>query len=157
LSTITGTSSSSSLFGDATPFKVQVNFYIPIFEGQIDADALEKWLNFLEGYFFVHNFSDRENITFVLLKALPHVKHWWETYWEKNSTEESGIFGVDPTWDFFMDVVKEKYYPMGNYDDQYMRWTMLHQERAKKCWSSQIPSIPCAPIWVSKTLSGIWF
>jgi hypothetical protein len=53
----------------------------------------------------------------MLLKALPHVKHWWETYWEKNSTEESRIFGVDPTWDFFMDVVKEKYYPMGNYDD----------------------------------------
>jgi hypothetical protein len=67
----------------------------------------------------------------VLLKALPHVKHWWETYWEKNSTEESGIFGVEPTWDFFMDAVKEKYYPMGNYDDQYMRWTMLHQERGQ--------------------------
>jgi hypothetical protein len=43
-------------------------------------DALEKWLNFLEGYFSVHNFFDRENITFALLKDLPHVKHWWETY-----------------------------------------------------------------------------
>jgi hypothetical protein len=94
--TITGVSSSSSHFGDATPFKVQVNFDIPIFEGQIDADALEKWLNLLEGYFSVHNFSDREKITFALLKALPHVKHWWETYWEKNSTEESGIFGASP-------------------------------------------------------------
>jgi hypothetical protein len=93
-------SSSSNHFGDTTPFKVQVNFYIPVFEGQIDADALEKWLNLLEGYFFVHNFFDRENITFVLLKALPHVKHWWETYWEKISIEESGIFGVEPTWDF---------------------------------------------------------
>jgi hypothetical protein len=76
LSIITGASSSSSLFGDATPFKVQVNFDIPVFEGQIDVDALEKWLNLLEGYFFVHNFSDREKITFVLLKALPHFTHW---------------------------------------------------------------------------------
>jgi hypothetical protein len=128
LSTITGVSSSSSHFGDTTPFKVQVNFDIPIFEGQIDADALEKWLNLLEGYFSVHNFFDREKITFALLKALPHVKHWWETYWEKSSTEESGIFGAEPTWDFFMDAVKEKYYPVGNYDDQYMRWTTLHQK-----------------------------
>jgi hypothetical protein len=80
LLTIIGTSSSSSLFGDATPFKVQVNFDILIFESQINVDDLEKWLNFLEGYFFVHNFSDREKITFVLLKALPHVKHWWKTY-----------------------------------------------------------------------------
>jgi hypothetical protein len=46
----------------------------------------------------------------MLLKALPHVKHWWETYWEKSSTEESGIYGVEPTWDFFVDVVKEQYY-----------------------------------------------
>ena len=56
---------------EVPPFKVQINFHIPIFEGQIDADALEKWLNLLEGYFSVHNFSDRENITFALLKALP--------------------------------------------------------------------------------------
>ena len=51
---------SSGHFGGVAPFKVQVNFYIPIFESQIDADALEKWLNMLEGYFFVHNFSDRK-------------------------------------------------------------------------------------------------
>ena len=70
-------------------------------------DALDKWLNLLEGYFFVHHFSDTENITFTLPKALPHVKHWWETYWEQISTKESEIYGVDPTWDFFVDVVKE--------------------------------------------------
>jgi hypothetical protein len=65
----------------------------------------------------------------VLLKALPHVKHRWGIYWEKNSIEESRIFGAKPTWDFFMDAVKEKYYLVGNYDDLYMRWTMLHQKR----------------------------
>ena len=97
----TCTSSSNDHFGGTSPFKVQVNFYIPIFEGQIDADSLEKWLNILQGYFFVYNFSDRENINFTLLKGLRHVKHWWETYWEKSSTEESRIYGVEPTCDFF--------------------------------------------------------
>jgi hypothetical protein len=131
LSIATCTSSSSDHFGGTSPFKVQVNFDIPIFEGQIDADALEKWLNLLEGYFSVHNFSDREKITFALLKALPHVKHWWETYWEKSSTEESGIYGAEPTWDFFVDAVKEQYYPVDNYEDQYMRWTTLWQEKSQ--------------------------
>jgi hypothetical protein len=129
LSTIICKSSSSSGFGDSTPFKVQVNFYIPIFEVHINADALEKWLNLLEGYFSIHNFSDREKLTFALFNSFPHVKHWWETYWEKNSTEECGIFGVEPTWDFFMDAFKEKYFLVRNYDDEYMRWTMLHQKR----------------------------
>jgi hypothetical protein len=121
-------SSSSNHFGGTAPFKVQINFDIPMFEGQIDVDALEKWLNMLEGYFSIHNFSDRENITFALLKDVPHVKYWWETYCEKNSTEESRMFEVEPTWEYFMDVIKEQYYPVGNYDDQYMRWTTLHQE-----------------------------
>jgi hypothetical protein len=35
----------------STPFKVYVNFDIPLFEGLIDADAVDKWLNMLEGYF----------------------------------------------------------------------------------------------------------
>ena len=42
---------------------------------------------------------------------------------------ESGIYGVEPTWDFFVDVVKEQYYLAGNYDDQCMRWTTLRQEK----------------------------
>ena len=69
-----GASASSSFSGNATPFKVQVNFEIPIFEGKIDADVIDKWLNLLEGYFSVHEFSSREKIVFALLKADPHVK-----------------------------------------------------------------------------------
>jgi hypothetical protein len=123
-------SSSNNYFGNTSSFKVQVNFVF-VFEGQIDANSLEKWLNLLERYFSVHNFSNMEKITFSLLKALPHVKHWWENYWEKISREESGIYGAEPTWGFFVDAVKEQYYPVGNYEDQYVRWTTLRQERGQ--------------------------
>jgi hypothetical protein len=61
----------------------------------------------LEGYFSVHNFSNREKITFVVLKVVPHVKDWWETYYEQKATEESAIFLVAPTWDSFRDDFKE--------------------------------------------------
>jgi hypothetical protein len=125
----TDASSSRDHFVGTASFKVQVNFDMPIFEGQIDATSLEKWLNLLEGYFYVHNFSNRENITFALIKAIPHVKNWWETYREKNSTGESGMFEVEPTWGSFIDVIKEQYYLVGNYDDQYKRWTTLRHER----------------------------
>ena len=70
----TCTCSSSDHFGGTSTFKVQFNFIIPVFEGQIDVEALDKWLNLLEGYFSVHKFFDKENITFAL-KPLPHVKH----------------------------------------------------------------------------------
>jgi hypothetical protein len=73
-------SSPSDHFGGIAPFKVHVNFDILIVEGQIDADGLGKWLNMLQGYFYVHIFFDRENITFSLLKVVPHVKNWGETF-----------------------------------------------------------------------------
>ena len=37
-----GTSASSSHSRNVTPFKVQVNFDIPIFDGQIDADTVDR-------------------------------------------------------------------------------------------------------------------
>jgi hypothetical protein len=119
----------SSSSRGTTPFKVQINFNIPIFEGQIDADAIDKWLNLLKGYFSIHNFSNRENITFVLLKVVPHVKDWWENFCEQKEIEETSLFTVTATQDSFKDVIKEQYYAVGSYDDLYTKWTTLRQER----------------------------
>ena len=76
-------SASNSHSRGAPPFKVQVNFYIPIFEGQIVTYVIDRRLNLLEGYFSIHDFSDQEKIIFAFLEAPPHVKGWWETYCEK--------------------------------------------------------------------------
>ena len=94
-------SASNSHSGGATPFKVQVNFDIPIFEGHIDADTVDRWLNFLEGYFSVHDFFDQGKINFALLKDAPHVKDWWETYCEQEDEGEPSLFLATPTWNSF--------------------------------------------------------
>jgi hypothetical protein len=67
----------------------------------------------------------------VLLKALPHVIDWWETYYEKHVDDEYTIFGLGPTWDDFVDALMEQYYPIRNYENQYMKWTTLPQERGQ--------------------------
>ena len=69
-------------------------------------DVVDKWLNMLEGYFSIHNFSDREKITFALLKVIPHVEDWWDTYSNQRAIEEFAIFAVTPTWDSFRDAIK---------------------------------------------------
>jgi hypothetical protein len=91
------TNDTSSSSGGVAPLKVQINFNIIIFEGQKDADVVDKWSNLLEGYFSVHNFSSRENITFALLKVVSRVKDWWETFCEKKETEETSLFTVTTT------------------------------------------------------------
>jgi hypothetical protein len=90
-----------------TPFMVHINFYISLFEVLIDSDVVDKWLSLLEGHFLIKIFSNRENITFALLKVVPHVKDWWDTYSEQSSIEESAIFLVSHTWDSFWDSIKE--------------------------------------------------
>jgi hypothetical protein len=62
----------------------------------------------------------------MLLKSLPHVKYWWDTYYVQHVEDESEAFGTEPTWVAFVDALKEEFYPVGNYDDQYTRWTTLH-------------------------------
>jgi hypothetical protein len=39
--------------------------------------------------------------------------------------------GPIPLGIFLWMQVKEQYYPVGNYEDQYMRWTTLWQERGQ--------------------------
>ena len=91
--------------------------------------GIDRWLNPLEGYFSFHDFSNWEKIPFALLKATPDVKNWWETYCEKTDETEPSLFSVVPTWNSFRDAIKEQYYPVGRYEDKYIQWTMLRQQR----------------------------
>jgi hypothetical protein len=43
--------------------------------------------------------------------------------------DESMPFEGEATWETFVDSLKEDFYLVGNYDDQYMRWMTLHQKR----------------------------
>ena len=122
-------SASSSHSGGTIPFKVQLNLDIPLFDGKIDADTVDRWLNLLEGYFSVHDFSDQEKITFSLLKVAPHVKAWWETYYERKDEEEPFQFLVVPTWNSFRDAIKGQYYQVGSYENKYIQWITLRQQR----------------------------
>ena len=67
-----GSSASNNHSGGTTPFKVQVNFDILKFEGQMDVDTIDRWLNLLEGYFSVHEFLTRRRL-FLRSSKLTHM------------------------------------------------------------------------------------
>eukprot|EP00253_Pinus_taeda_P024887 PITA_24887 len=70
-----------------------------------------------------------EYIVFSLLKAAPHIKDWWETYCVQKDESTGSLFSAAPTWDSFWDAIKEQYYPIGSYEDEYIKWTTLRQGR----------------------------
>jgi hypothetical protein len=83
----------------------------------------------LQGYYSVQKKFDSEKINFALLKALPHVRAWWEDYWDRYTGDESTLFWREPTWEAFVDALKDEFYPIRNYHDQYMRWKTLRQKK----------------------------
>ena len=74
-------------------------------------------------------FSTGRRLFFALLKATPHVKNWWETYCEKKDETKPSFFSAVSTWNSFRDAIKEQYYPVGSYEDKYIQWTTLRQQR----------------------------
>jgi hypothetical protein len=68
------TGDASFLNGGVAPFKVQINFGIPIFEGQIEADVVDKWLNLLEGYFLSITFRIEKRLVLHSSKSFPMSK-----------------------------------------------------------------------------------
>jgi hypothetical protein len=120
-------------FRGVIPFKLQVKFDIPLFEGQIGIDALEKWLSLLEDYFSIQKKINGEKITFAHLKAFPHVR-----YWSRMSLQ-------------FLDQYPLGYlFLMPSSNNITLLKTMTTSTRdgphyvkrgAKQCQSSQIPSI----------------
>jgi hypothetical protein len=94
-------------------------------------DALEKWLNLLEGYFSVHNFSTGKRSPSHSSRLSPMSNIGGKLTGRKVPQRNLEYMGLEPTWDFFVDAVKEQYYPVDNYEDQYMRWTTLRQEKSQ--------------------------
>jgi hypothetical protein len=47
----------------------------------------------------------------------------------KKGEGEPSLFLATPTWNSFRDPIKEQYYPVGSYEDKYIQWTTLRQQR----------------------------
>ena len=138
-------STSTSHFGGTTPFKVQVNYEIIVFKGQIDVNALEKWVNLLEGYFSVYNFSDRENITFALLKFVSHVKDWWERLTVSKPPQRNlKCLGPNPLGHVLWMLLRGNITLLETMKTSTQDGPYCGRKGTKQCRSSPISSTPCA-------------
>jgi hypothetical protein len=90
----------------------------------------------IEGYFSIKNFSNREKIMFALLKVVPHVKDWWETFYEQKEIEEPSLFTVMVTWESFRDVIKEQYYHVRSMMTCIQNGPHCGRKETKQCPSS---------------------
>lgn len=62
-------------------FKLEVNFDLKSYEGEINAEKLGQWLKQMEVYFHVKKIeNDEEKIEITTLKLEGHHLVWWKNY-----------------------------------------------------------------------------
>ncbi|KAA8521664.1 hypothetical protein F0562_012346 [Nyssa sinensis] len=106
--------------GKLRPFKVEARVEIPTFDGTVDAEKLDSWIDQLETYFTLYGFSSTEKVSFARLKLINHALTWWNAYLKNGHDQEI-------TWKAFTQLLRQEFYPMGYSQDRWARWHNLRQ------------------------------
>ncbi|GJW16490.1 hypothetical protein Tco_0020623 [Tanacetum coccineum] len=109
--------------GSQHPFKVEARIDIPTYDGTVDAEKLDSWIDQLETYFTLYGFRSKEKVIFARLKLTSHALAWWNSML-KNLDEEV-------SWKVFTRLLRQEFYPMGYSQDRWTRWHNLRQQRGQ--------------------------
>ncbi|XP_026451466.1 uncharacterized protein LOC113351745 [Papaver somniferum] len=100
--------------------KVEFKLEIYDYDGVVEAEKLDGWLDKLETYFTVHQLVESQKISFASLKFSNHASTWWKAYKKRYDTEHM-------TWQQFKELMKKHFYPMGYLDERWYKWQHLRQ------------------------------
>nr|GEV77433.1 hypothetical protein [Tanacetum cinerariifolium] len=92
--------------GSHHPFKVEARIDIPTYDGTIDAEKLDSWIDQLETYFTLYGFSSSDKVVYAWLKLTSHALAWWNS---QLKTRED-----DVSWKEFTRLLRQELYPMSN-------------------------------------------
>ncbi|GJY15489.1 glutamate-rich WD repeat-containing protein 1 [Tanacetum coccineum] len=109
--------------GSHHPFKVEARIDIPTYDGTVDAEKLDSWIDQLETYFTLYGFRSKEKVIFARLKLTSHALAWW------NSTLKS--LDEEVNWKVFTRLLRQEFYPMGYSQDRWTRWHNLRLQRGQ--------------------------
>ena len=100
--------------------KVDFKVEIPNYDGTVDVEKLDDWIDRLETYFSLGEYSSREKIKASTLKLSKHALTWWKSYKRKVNYSEV-------TWKTFKELLKKQFYPVGFLEQRWSSWYNLRQ------------------------------
>ncbi|XP_026399975.1 uncharacterized protein LOC113295860 [Papaver somniferum] len=90
------------------------------YNGVMEDEKLDGWLDKLETYFTVHQLVESQKISFASLKLSNHASTWWKAYKKRYVTENM-------TWHQFKNLMRKHFYPVGYLDERWYKWQHLRQ------------------------------
>ena len=83
---------------------------IKVFDGRMDAESLETWIQALEVYFSCQAYTDKQWIDFARLKMGRKALLWWEYFCR--ARVQSGQRPIS-SWIDFQKELRKNFYPLG--------------------------------------------
>ena len=89
-------------------FKVDISLY----DGSVDVDKLDDWIERLETYFTVYDYKSSHKINFAVLKLSKHALVWWKAF--RRQKRHRGAL----SWKEFKAAIRKKFYPIGYLEER---------------------------------------
>ncbi|CAL2237497.1 unnamed protein product [Prunus armeniaca] len=100
--------------------KIDVKIDIPAYDGEINAEKLDNWIDQLETYYTIYEYNNRQRINFAMLKLTNHALTWWKAYNKRYSI-------TTMTGKKFKRAIRKQFYPVGFEEDRWFKWQHLRQ------------------------------
>ena len=79
----------SGWIGGMAPVRVDAKVELPVYDGSIDGEKLDNWIDQLESYFSPYGYDDMQRIAFARLKLTSHALIWWNFHLRTRDPEVS--------------------------------------------------------------------
>ena len=100
--------------------KIDFKLDIKDFDESIDVEKLDDWIDRLETYFTLYQFSGEEKLAYSTIKLSKHALTWWKSYKRQSDRAKS--------WRELKRVMKVTFYPVGNLEEHWFKWYSLKQQ-----------------------------
>ena len=106
--------------GKIRNLKIDFKLDIKDFDGSIDVEKLDDWIDRLETYFTLYRFSSEEKLAYATIKLSKHALTWWKSYKRQANRAKS--------WKEFKRVLRVTFYPVGYLEERWFKWYSLKQQ-----------------------------
>jgi hypothetical protein len=96
---------------DMPLLKLDVIFFLPMYDGEFNAEKLDKWVRKIEVFCNVQQIKyEATKIRLASLRLEGTTLIWWQSKMQHGTQQVGNIF---PSWNDFISVLRKQFYPLG--------------------------------------------
>jgi hypothetical protein len=109
--------------------KLDLKFELPMYDGEVNAERLDKWVRHMEVYCSVQQIKDEvTQIKLASLRLACTSLIWWQSKLQNGTQQVGNVF---PSWQGFVSTLKKKFCPLGYKEKALIEWKGLKLRKGK--------------------------